>query len=115
MAPFPFLQRQNVAEHARQLQLKRYTPQIELEGLATGIDNLRYDVFLSPQFVSRTRQHVAALIAKYGRVEDMAAAPPEAASASSRLVRPPQAPPLRSRAPEPRISSVRFLICWWQV
>ncbi len=72
---FPFLQRESLAEHARQVQLKRYTPQLELEGLAVGIDNVRHDVFLSPQFVARARQHLAGLIARYGRVEDMGAEP----------------------------------------
>ncbi len=102
MAPFPFLQRERVAEHARDLQLKRYTPQIELEGLVTGIDNLRHDVYLSPQFAARARQHVAALIAKYGRVEDMAVAPPEAPSGpNARFLRPAPAPGQHERPPEP--------------
>ncbi|MGD9714379.1 MAG: hypothetical protein AB7V46_20295 [Thermomicrobiales bacterium] len=99
---FPFRQRDSLAEHARQLQLKRYTPKIELEGLVTGIDNQRYDVFLSPPFVAQARQHVSALIAKYGRVEDMAVVAQENPPvAPSRQLRPPQQRVQPQRSPEP--------------
>jgi hypothetical protein len=71
MAPFPFLQRESLAELARHLQLQGYTPTLELEGLLTGIDNLRHDVYLSPKFVEVAREHINRLIARDGQVEDL--------------------------------------------
>ena len=70
MSPFPFAQRGNLAEHARQLALGQYTPAIALEGLLTGVDNVRTDVYLSPKFSEIVRQHINHLLAKYGNVED---------------------------------------------
>lgn len=71
MSPFPFLQRESPAELARHFQLQGYTPVLELEGLLTGIDNLRHDVYLSPRFVEVAREHVFRLIARDGQVEDL--------------------------------------------
>lgn len=71
MAPFPFLQRESLAELARHFQLQGYTPTLELEGLLTGIDNLRHDVYLSPRFVEIAREHVFWLLARDGQVEDL--------------------------------------------
>jgi len=68
---FPFLQRGSLAEHARQISLASYTPEIALEGLLTGVDNVRTDVFLSPRFSEAARQHIAKLLAKHGSVEDL--------------------------------------------
>jgi hypothetical protein len=75
---FPFFQRENLAELARQFDVKTYSPAIELQGLVTGVDNVRYDVWLSPQFIETSRQHVARLIAKSGAVEDILARPTDA-------------------------------------
>src|SRR2546423_12240091 len=69
---FPFLQRANLAESARQLSVTSYVPFIALENLVAGIDNLRHDVFLSPKFSDVTRLHIFRLIAKHGNVEDLA-------------------------------------------
>ncbi len=72
--PLPFLQqRGNLAEQARQLDLKAYAPRIELQGLVPGVDNVRHDVYLSPTFCETARAHIARLIARYGNVEDLAA------------------------------------------
>jgi hypothetical protein len=71
---FPFFQRENLADVAHQFELKSYTPSIELQGLFTGVDNVRYDVWISPAFVETARQHLARLIAKAGQVEDLLAA-----------------------------------------
>src|SRR5438067_13116702 len=69
-----FLQRGgNLAESAKGLQLTQYSPEIVLEGLLTGVDNVRTDVYLSPKFADVTRQHIAKLLAKYGSVEDFVA------------------------------------------
>ena len=67
---FSFLQRGNPSEHARQLSLTRYEPQLVLENLVTGIDNVRHDVFLSPKFCDAARLHIFKLIAKHGNVEE---------------------------------------------
>jgi len=73
MSPFPFFQRENLGQLARQLDLKAYTPVIELAGLVPGVDNVRYDVFLSPILTEAARQHIARVIAKAGNVEDLIA------------------------------------------
>ena len=71
MPRFPFFERVNVAEHVKQLALATYTPQIRLEGLVTGVDNVRHDVYLSPKFVEIARGYFVKLIARYGNVEDL--------------------------------------------
>lgn len=70
---FSFLQRGSLPEHARQLTLASEEPSLVLEGLVTGIDNLRHDVYLSPKFSSVARQHIFKLIAKHGNVEELVA------------------------------------------
>jgi hypothetical protein len=72
MAPFSFLQRGTLAEYARQFALSTYAPSLTLENLATGVDNLRHDVYLSPRFVDTARLHLLRLIAKHGGVEELA-------------------------------------------
>lgn len=72
MMAFSFLQRGSVAEYARQLTLASYEPSLVLDGLVTGIDNLRHDVFLSPKFTEAARLHIYKLIARHGSVEDLA-------------------------------------------
>ena len=69
MAPFPFFQRESLAELVRHLQLQGYLPGLELEGLLTGIDNLRPDVYLSPRFIEITRDHINRLLARDGQEE----------------------------------------------
>jgi hypothetical protein len=49
-------------------------PQISLEGLAVGVDNLRHDVVLSQRFVEAARAHIARLIARHGDLEGPLAA-----------------------------------------
>lgn len=73
---FSFLQRGDPTEYVRQLSLTRYEPQLVLEDLVTGIDNVRHDVFLSPKFSDAARLYIFKLIAKYGNVEELAAEPP---------------------------------------
>ena len=69
---FSFLHRGSVSEYARQLTLTSYVPSLVLEGLTTGIDNLRHDVFLSPKFTEAARRHIYKMIARHGGVEDLA-------------------------------------------
>src|SRR3954462_4555905 len=67
-----FLQRGgNLAESAKGMQLGQYVPEIVLEGLLTGVDNVRTDVYLSPKFVDIARQHISKLLAMYGDVEEL--------------------------------------------
>ncbi|MCU1254206.1 MAG: hypothetical protein JWM83_505 [Candidatus Angelobacter sp.] len=68
---FSFLQRGNLPEYARQLVLTSDEPSLVLEGLVTGIDNLRHDVYLSSKFTETARQHILKLVAKHGNVQDM--------------------------------------------
>src|SRR6266404_2101856 len=96
---FSFLQRGNLADHARQCKLAQYKPQLTLEGLVPGVDNLRHDVYLSPRFREVARAQIALMIAKYGQVEDLAreetpnsSAPPSVMRPSPFLGRTPGAP-----------------------
>jgi hypothetical protein len=84
---FSFLQRGSPTEYARQLSLTRDEPQLVLENLVTGIDNVRHDVFLSPRFADAARLYILRLIAKHGNVEELAAeiAPVRPAEAPTRV------------------------------
>jgi len=75
---FSFLQRGSLSEYARDLKLSSYEPSLVLEGLVTGIDNLRHDVFLSPRFSESARLLIFKLIAKHGNVEELASEEPRA-------------------------------------
>jgi hypothetical protein len=70
---FSFLQRGSLPDHARQLVLASDEPLLVLEGLATGIDNLRHDVYLSPKFSETARQYICKLVARHGNVEELIA------------------------------------------
>jgi len=84
MSPFSFLaSRGNLADHAKQLSLSSYVPEIALEGLQTGVDNVRTDVYLSPKFNDIARQHLLRLLAKYGNVEDFLVEDPFTRAANS--------------------------------
>ncbi len=73
---FSFLQRGNLSDHVRELTLNSYEPALGIEGLVTGIDNVRHDVFLSPKFTEAARLHLFKLLARHGGVEDLAAEEP---------------------------------------
>ncbi len=47
------------------------TPFVSLEGLTVGVDNLRYDVILSPKFAEQARAHIARLIARHGEIDGL--------------------------------------------
>jgi hypothetical protein len=81
--PFSFLKGENLPELAKQFKLGQYIPEIAIEGLATGVDNIRIDVYLSPKFLESTRQHITKLIAKYGNIEDFLKEDPFAMAASA--------------------------------
>ena len=72
MPRIPFILRGSLSDQARQLALATYQPAIVLEGLATGVDNVRVDVFLSSRFTEAARGYMARLISTYGKVEELA-------------------------------------------
>ena len=72
MPRIPFILRGNLADQARQLALATYQPSIALEGLVTGVDNVRSDVFLSGRFTEMARSYIARLISTFGKVEELA-------------------------------------------
>ena len=85
---FSFLQRGSLADHARQCRLTQYKPQLTLQGLVPGVDNLRHDVWLSPRFRQVAQAQIALLIAKYGLVEDLAREEKPVSSGPPSIMRP---------------------------
>jgi hypothetical protein len=51
------------------IKLQAYTAEIRLINLAIGIDNIHYDVFLSPRFVEFTRKHLLDLVRQAANVK----------------------------------------------
>src|SRR5271170_3103343 len=51
----------SVSEAAR-IELKSYSVTIPMGSLSIGVDNIHYDVFLSPKFVQTTRDYLFDLI-----------------------------------------------------
>jgi hypothetical protein len=66
-----FRERIDLSGCAAQVPLRAYIPVLKLEGLLTGIDNLRHDVHLSPRLVELGRAHVARLVVQCGDVRDL--------------------------------------------
>src|SRR5208282_3716768 len=48
--------------HPPRMKLEPYAAEIRLKGLALGIDNIHYDVFLSPQFVEFASKYLLDLV-----------------------------------------------------
>ncbi|MGH9561546.1 MAG: hypothetical protein ACRD3S_08830, partial [Terracidiphilus sp.] len=48
--------------HPERMKLEPYAAEIRLEKLALGIDNIHYDVFLSPKFIEFTQKYLLDLI-----------------------------------------------------
>ncbi len=68
---FPFLQKRiDVSASAWQLKLSSYDPVFAIDGIQTGIDNIRSDVYLSPRLSDSTRAHLSKLIARFGGIEE---------------------------------------------
>jgi hypothetical protein len=74
MPRIPIFRLGRSAEQALPPQLGSYTPKLTLEGLQLGVDNLRYDVHLSPRFVEQARLQIARLIMRHGDMEGLLAA-----------------------------------------
>lgn len=73
MPRIPLFRFGHAAEEAIPPRLSSYGPQLSLEGLQLGVDNLRHDVHLSPRFSEITRWHIARLLARHGDVEGLLA------------------------------------------
>ncbi|HVB59066.1 MAG TPA: hypothetical protein VNE63_21885 [Candidatus Acidoferrales bacterium] len=54
----------SIPAHPIRMKLEAYSAQIRLGSLTPGIDNIHYDVFLSPRFVEFTRKYLLDLIRK---------------------------------------------------
>jgi hypothetical protein len=52
-------------------ELHYYGPVLSLSGLQLGVDNLRYDVFLSPRVTEELSHHLARYIRNFGEVESL--------------------------------------------
>jgi len=48
--------------HPERMKLEPYTAEIRLANLTLGVDNIHYDVFLSPRFVEFTRKYLGDLV-----------------------------------------------------
>jgi hypothetical protein len=48
--------------HPARMKLEPYSAEIRLEGLTLGLDNIHYDVYLSPRFVEFTRKYLLDLV-----------------------------------------------------
>jgi hypothetical protein len=48
--------------HPERMKLEPYSAEIRLQNLALGIDNIHYDVFLSPKFIEFTQKYLLDLI-----------------------------------------------------
>jgi hypothetical protein len=77
MSPLPFFRQAKLREMASQFALTSYVPQLILNGLVAGVDNLRPDVFLSAKFTEVARIHLTNLIEQHGDVQQLARAPKE--------------------------------------
>src|SRR5690242_8884632 len=67
-------------------RLVSYTPNLTLEGLQLGVDNLRHDVHLSSRFVEQTRRHIARLTMRHGNVDGLLEAEVPEASGGNHFI-----------------------------
>jgi hypothetical protein len=74
MPRFPIFRLGQTKEEIQPPNLASYTPTLPLDNLQLGVDNLRYDVHLSPKFVEQVRLHIARLVMRHGNVEGLLAA-----------------------------------------
>lgn len=68
---FGFLKKGNKLPPLSKFPLKAYSHDFSLEHLVLGVDNIRYDVLLSPTFANATRKIVALLVARHAGVEKL--------------------------------------------
>ncbi|MGA9593352.1 MAG: hypothetical protein WBS18_09655, partial [Candidatus Acidiferrales bacterium] len=48
--------------HPSRMKLESYSAELRLENLSLGVDNIHYDVFLSPRFVEFSRKYLFDLV-----------------------------------------------------
>ncbi len=70
---FGFLEKARRLPPLSNFPLKTYSTDFSLENLVLGVDNIRYDVLISPTFVNITRKIIARLVARHATVEKMGA------------------------------------------
>ncbi|HEY0565870.1 MAG TPA: hypothetical protein VGC88_09820, partial [Terriglobales bacterium] len=68
-----FLQRGPLCEYTSELPFEAESYSVPLAGLQVGVDNTRYDVWISPKAVAAIRQHISRQIAHHGEVKDLIA------------------------------------------
>jgi hypothetical protein len=68
---FGFLEKARSLAPLSTFPLKTYSPDFLLEDLILGVDNIRYDVLISPTFANITRKIIACLIARHAGVDKM--------------------------------------------
>ena len=73
--------------------LRRHQPVLGFSDLQLGVDNLRYDVFLSARLTGDLSFHLARYICRFGEVESLFAmeVPTVPAASQSKFIRPPEA------------------------
>lgn len=79
--------------HPERMQLEPYSAEIRLANLTLGIDNIHYDVFLSPKFIEFAQKYLSDLIRQtvnvnllYGKEKDRKQAGPPEHSAFRKLL-----------------------------
>jgi len=72
---FGFLRNRRSFPSLSLFSLKQYKYSFSLDRLVLGVDNIRYDVYLSPTFVNATRKIAAQLVARHAGVEKRASVP----------------------------------------
>ncbi len=77
MSLLPFFGQPKLRDLASQFTLTSYVPQLSLQGLVAGVDNLRSDVFLSAKFTEIACIYLAKLIEQHGDVEQLLRVPAE--------------------------------------
>jgi len=87
MPRIPIFRLGHQAEEAVPPHLASFVPSLSLEGLQVGVDNLRYDVHLSPKFVEQSRLHIARLLMRHGDVEGLVAASAQKQPTGAQFIR----------------------------
>jgi class 3 adenylate cyclase len=70
MPKLPIFRLRN-SEPSSRPDLQYYGVQLAFTGLQLGVDNVRYDVFLSPRFTADLCFHIARYICRFGEVESL--------------------------------------------
>ena len=71
MSPLPFFGRGKYREQAAQFTMAFYVPELTLQGLTAGVDNVRPDAFLSAKFSALASGYLKGLIERIGDVQQL--------------------------------------------